>query len=175
MHPHHFHRFIIRPTLKYLHPLIPYSRAAEILLLGTALHESANLKYWKQGHRILTDGNGVARGPYGIEPATLNDVYNNFLFFRPTLKSRVAEFSADLPSHEDQLITNTAYATIIARLIYWRWPDPMPASTDLPGLARFHERRFNSIHGAIGKTTELEALYCFEGASAIVLDAGDSD
>ena len=174
MHPHHFHRFIIRPTLKYLHPVVKYSKAAEILLLGTALHESANLKYWKQGHRMLADGNGVARGPYGIEPATLKDIYDSVLFYRQALASRVAEFEAALPSRDDQLITNPAYATIIARLVYWRWPDPMPDHTDLSGLARFHEKRFNSIHGAIGKTSELEALYCFEGASAIVLECEDS-
>lgn len=170
MHPAHFHRFIIRPTLRHLAPDITYSIGAEVLLLGTALHESADLTYWKQGVKLLSDGNGVARGPYGIEPPTHRDIYNNVLAFRSGLAVKIAQLSAASPSRDDQLITNPMYATAIARVQYWRWPEPMPKASETAALAQFHELRYNTKQGAIGRTKELEALDCFQRAYDIVIN-----
>jgi len=51
------------------------SEAAEELLLGTAVQESLNFKYRRQM------GGGPARGYFQMEPATHDDIWDNYLQF----------------------------------------------------------------------------------------------
>ena len=62
-----FRANIIRPVLLVIGG---ESRAAENLILGTALQES-NLRYLRQL------GDGPARGVYQMEPATHDDIWDN--------------------------------------------------------------------------------------------------
>ena len=39
------------------------------------------------------------------------------------------------------------YATTIARLIYWRVPRPLPAASDLEGLAAYWKAHYNTAAG----------------------------
>ena len=77
-----FRANIVRPTLEAIGA---HSRAAEDLVLGTALQES-NLHYLRQLNE------GPARGVYQMEPATYDDIWENYLAFRAELSTRVSAF-----------------------------------------------------------------------------------
>src|SRR6056300_1676988 len=96
--PAQFRSQIIIPALDVLGL---NSKAAQELLLGTAIQES-RLTYLKQ------IGGGPALGLYQIEPATHHDLYANYLSYRPLLR----ELMFDLGSRDDDsLVWNLRYAT----------------------------------------------------------------
>jgi len=138
--PHDFLRGAIRPALARLRL---GGAAAERLLLGTALTESG-LVHLRQA------GGGPARGLYQIEPATHRDLWRSYLAYRPVVAARLLRLAAPgapgAPG-ESQLVWNLAYATGVARLIYRRRPEPLPAAADLEGLARYWKAHFNSAAG----------------------------
>ncbi len=134
--PQQFRRLVIRPAVRRLGL---WSPAAERLLLGTALTES--------GLRHLRQVKGPACGLYQIEPATLRDLYANWLPRRPALAEALGLFTAPHGAHEDQLIWNLAYASAVARLIYCRVPEPLPRADDLPALADYWKAHFNTAAG----------------------------
>ena len=94
--------FIIRPTLQYLEPEIPWSLAAEQLLLGTAAQES------HLGH--LTGGKRDLR-MYQMEAATEKDIWINYLAFNSPLAVKVATLGD---------IDERYYAAALVRVHYWR-------------------------------------------------------
>jgi hypothetical protein len=156
--PIQFRLRVIRPTLLGLDPLVPYSTAAENLLLGTALVES-RLIYLRQV------GGGPARGVYQVEPATHADLWDRWLAFRAPLASRVRSLASqgwpgerEVREHEE-LETNLAYATAIARLVYRRSPALLPAANDADALAALHKRVFNTV---LGKTRVEESVVWFQ-------------
>ena len=135
----HFRAFVVRPALLRLGL---HSAAAETLLVGTALVESGGLRWLRQR------GGGPALGLFQIEPATHDDVWTNFLRYRDPLADKAAAFAAPWPSRHEQLITNPAYACVVARLIYYRAPAPLPKADDLVGLARYWKAHYNTALGA---------------------------
>lgn len=136
--PQQFRRYVIRPTLQHLKM---WSPAAENLLLGTAAHES-RLRY------LVQDG-GPALGFYQIEPSTHRDIWQNYLVYKAELASTVRSLAGQRFPDErhTELITNLAYATAIARLVYYRQPDPLPAPDDVPALARYWKKIYNTPKG----------------------------
>jgi len=134
MNADHLRTLVIRPTLQALDL---WSPAAEALMIGTALHESL-LTYLKQV------GGGPALGIYQIEPATHQDVWRYLNEVNPTLGETVMTFAATGLSHQDQLISNLAYATAIARVRYWMIPDPLPKPDNLIGLAHYWKAHYNT-------------------------------
>ena len=139
-----FRELVVRPTLEHLDL---WSEAAENLLVGTAVQES-RLEFLQQ------HGGGPALGVYQIEPATHLDVWENFLRYRkgPSdnyLWNAVGNLAAPLPElpADEQLITNLAYATAIARIIYYRRPEPLPAADDIEGLAAYWKQHYNTPLG----------------------------
>src|SRR5581483_3712606 len=89
---------------------------------------------------------GPALGVYQIEPNTHDDLYENFLTFpeRQGLYGKVLGLLGSYPERRLQLVTNLAYATAIARLIYYRDPQPLPMAGDIDGLAKYYKRVFNT-------------------------------
>jgi hypothetical protein len=134
--PNQFRRLVIRPVVRRLGL---WSPAAERLLLGTALAES--------GLRQLHQVRGPARGLYQIEPATLRDLHANWLPRHPKLAEGLRLVTAPHAVPEDQLIWNLAYATAIARLIYYRRPEPLPRADDLSAQAEYWKAHFNTTAG----------------------------
>lgn len=147
-----FRKYVIKPSLESLEM---WSEAAQELLLGTACHESGNWNYLKQIQ-------GPALGFYQIEPATHRDVWNNFLTFYPDIEDRVIKIASKTPSLEKQLTTNLAYATSIARLIYYRQPEALPEAEDIEGLARYWKQYYNTPLGKGRKEDFINNynLYC---------------
>ncbi len=136
--PQHVLAYVVRPSLDSIDL---WSEAAERLLLGTAITESELT--WLRQH-----GDGPARGVYQIEPATHDDIWANYLAYRDGLANRVARLAAGAIPRADQLTWNLGYATAIARLVYYRRPEPLPHADDLAGLARYYKTHFNSALGA---------------------------
>ncbi len=144
----HFRLHVVRATLTYMRM---WSASAEELLLGTAAQESG-LVYLRQFDA------GPARGVYQIEPATHDDIVKRYLKRKPALRKRVAALRASEPSAIDQLATNLAYATAIARLRYWMDPAPLPKPDDVEALGRYWKRVYNTSEGK-GRPEEFAANY----------------
>lgn len=113
--------------------------AAEELLLGTAIQES-NLT-----HRTQLGG-GPGLGLYQMEPATHDDIWNNYLKYRPELAANV---SALLTSQDKlhNLQHNDAYATAMSRVHYSRISSPLPAAGDFSGQASYWKAHYNTPLG----------------------------
>jgi len=118
------------------------SPQAEELLMGTAVQESS-LIYLRQ----LSGGPGL--GVFQIEPSTHDDVWTNYLAFRPELAAVVNTLAAGGKGTSAQLPWNMGYSAAIARLIYWRAPATMPsASGGTQALAAFWKQYYNTGSGA---------------------------
>lgn len=135
--PLQFRIRVIRPTLAALELGGP---AAETLLLGTALAES-RLTYL---HQV---GGGPALGVYQCEPATHADLWAGYIGHVDGLAPKVRGLMSDRPPLE-QLVTNLAYATAIARLHYRRVREALPAAGDAAALSSYHKRYYNTALGA---------------------------
>tara|TARA_R110000824_G_scaffold6240_1_gene28919 strand:- start:1815 stop:2273 length:459 start_codon:yes stop_codon:yes gene_type:complete len=136
MNPDHFLKHVIRPTISSMDM---HSQAAERLLLCTAIVES-NLEWLKQ------HGGGPALGVYQMEPATVRDIYHRYLSSRELLKGKIEPFIT-LQTIDEQLVTNLAFATGMARMRYWMVPDALPAANDGPGLADYWKQHYNTAGG----------------------------
>ncbi len=137
----HLRLHVIRPIITHLNM---WSASAENLLLGTAAQESHMGTYLRQWDA------GPARGIYQIEPDTHDDIWRNYLKFRKALKAKVTAMRAEWSTPVDQLITNLAYATAMARLVYRRVPEPLPGPKDIDGMAQYYKTHWNT---ELGKAT----------------------
>lgn len=141
----HFCQYVIQPALETLEL---YSPAAEELLLGTAIQES--------GLRHLHQIGGPALGVFQIEPFTHQDLYANFLSYRPQLRWRLNRISPE--RDDEQLIYNLRYAAAVARLLYYRAPEALPDEGDVEGQAEYWKRYYNTTYGK-GKPEEYIAKW----------------
>lgn len=137
--------YVINPTLLELGL---YSESASQLLLLTAIQESG-LSYL---HQL---GEGPALGLFQIEPKTYYDVYENYLSYRRKLYTSVnriaccndkALSNGEVPNVSN-LITNMAFATAIARIIYYRAPKKLPEYGDITGMAKYWKEFYNTKLG----------------------------
>ena len=144
MTPNQLRNEIIGPVLKKMDL---WSENAETLLLGTAVHESAGLK------RLRQYDDGPALSYFQMEPATLFDLHDNFLSFRPEKRLLLDQFQVEKLTLSENLIMNPAYATAAARLQYYRVPEEIP--TTLNGQAKYWKKYWNT---ELGKGTEQEFI-----------------
>ena len=137
---------IIRPTLitTNLH-----SRAAEQLLLGTAIQESL-LVHTEQ------IGGGPALGYFQMEPATHDDIWENYLKYRKGLSSKVLSVAGEKAGTRPKSIllkSNDSYAAAMARVHYARVPEALPTAGDIKGMATYWKQYYNTPEGK-GKVDE---------------------
>lgn len=152
-------RKLFRETLKKFEK-IPYSKAAEELLLGTCAAESHYGKY------VVQMGGGPARGIMQIEAATCTDVFNNYLIYREELLEEVLKLVIcdltfnwnDKKAVEHELQINHKFSIIIARLCYYRAPAKLPKEDDLDGLAKYWKKYYNT---ELGKGTVKHFKTCY--------------
>lgn len=131
-----FTELVIIPALEVLKLDSP---AARELLLGTAIQESG-LTYLKQL------GGGPALGLFQMEPATHDDIWDNYLRYRGELSSRINVLCRlNIP---EMLVTNLLYAAAMCRVHYLRAPDPLPEAGDLDGQAAYWKKWYNTAQGA---------------------------
>ena len=137
---------VIRPALSKINL---WSPSAEELVLGTAIVESG-LTYIRQW------GDGPALGLWQVEPATHDDLYTNFLNYRPELGSQLMELRAPNLSMDENLATNLMYGAAVCRLCYYRKPDALPEAGDIEGQAAFWKQHYNT---PLGKGTVTKYVY----------------
>ena len=142
----HFKDLVIDPALFNLDREIIWSTSAVNLLLGTAIQES-RLTYLRQM------GNGPALGIYQMEPDTHDDIWENFLAYREELASLIKR-SFRIKTSE-ALIWDMGYATAMARVHYYRVPEPLPDANDVAKLATYWKKYYNTPEG---KGTPLEFI-----------------
>ena len=133
-----FNTLILRPTLRALDL---HSFAAEKLMLGTAVHESDGLRYIKQRR-------GPALSFFQIEPATARDVLERWLCL-PRHDEIRALFRFHFETHhdiEERLLYDLRFACAVARLVYYRVPEPLPPPT-LAALATYWKSHYNTSAG----------------------------
>ena len=137
-----FRELVVRPSLIHLQNWDRrlWTEAAENLLIGTALQESG-LRHLRQMH------GGIALSVYQIEPATALDVWDNFLSRHPRCAEIVEGLMAPAGDRVGQLTWNLGYATAVARLIYWRGPEPPPPPENIDGLGRYWKDHYNTAKG----------------------------
>lgn len=131
---------IIEPVLCNLKG-VPFSSTASQLLLGTAIKESGNFKYRKQIR-------GPALSYFQIEPETHDDIWENYLKYRPNLASTVKTFLSN-PNADKlfELENNDNYTVVIARISYKRAPEPLPMLDDLSSMAKYWKKYYNTPLG----------------------------
>lgn len=118
---------VVRPTLSYLDPDIPYSEDAVELILMTYVHEGivGNTTYLKQK-------NGPALSPFQMESVTYHDHWDNFLAYRPPLEDKLDKMlpqDGPVPPEKGMpldLVTNLAFAVAMVRVHYYRVPEALP-------------------------------------------------
>lgn len=139
-----FRVFIVQPTLHYLGN---HSPAAEELLMGTVAQES-HFKFLDQLDRDGEMFLGPAIGFYQMEQLTHDDIWENFLKYHQDLAAKILRLKGDLPAELHPLLGNLYYATAMARVLYYRQKEELPAATDLQGLAHYWKRYYNTTSGA---------------------------
>ncbi|HIJ83742.1 MAG TPA: hypothetical protein HPQ00_06000 [Magnetococcales bacterium] len=139
MHPRHLMEQVIRPALKFLDM---EGEAAEQLLLGTAIQESGCGLYLKQLRQ------GPALGIFQMEPATHNDIWNNWLRWQIATRDKILGYLGrqEMPN-ASRLVTDLFYAAIMCRLHYRRVANPLPAPDDPAAIAAFWKRHYNTPQG----------------------------
>lgn len=138
-----FRDLIVRPTLLAIQ--LPNPDRAEELLIATAAHESAGLRYIKQV------GGGPALSVFQIEPTTARDVIDRWLPRQSARLRDLVAITAEFRAGDDldaRLLCDMRFATVVARLIYWRAPEALPKADDVPGMAKLWKLRWNTPLGA---------------------------
>ncbi len=139
----HFRKYIIQPALI---PLGMHSHSIENILLATKNKESLEGRYLIQLNAPVSG----AKGLYQIESQSHKDVKiwltNRF---NRDLIDKILKlcFLSELPD-DSALIYHLRYATIIARLIYWRAKPPLPPANDADACFAYYKQFYNTKHGA---------------------------
>jgi hypothetical protein len=134
-----------RDLLKYV--IIPAcdaldmsSRGAWALLLGTALVESAGSHL----HQVK----GPALGLWQMEPATHDDIVDNYLKYRSKLRQLIRRMRVNRwDAGGDEMTYNLRYAAAMARLHYRRVPKRLPVYYDYSTQGRYWKEYYNTNQG----------------------------
>lgn len=111
-----------------------HNNSASWLILGTGAVESQ--------YDYIEQIQGPARSYWQVEPRTSYDNVHNFLIYRPELFKRIGDACSvsnnsiehlHLDGHDRLLRYNMAFAICMARLKYWRDPNPLPKTFDKMG------------------------------------------
>lgn len=133
---------VVRPTLAQLEI---DGDTAEKLVMGTIAHESKLGTYLKQIQ-------GPALGICQMEPPTHDDIWHNWLRYRPALTEQLLKFvpmwAMEGKTEPDArlLITSLEYAVAMCRIHYLRVPHPLP-DPDATSLAWYWKEHFNTSRG----------------------------
>lgn len=152
--PNQLRDFVINPVLKILDLLNdrpPKGRGTIELLLGTAMQES-ELGVWL--HQI----SGPAIGIWQIEPATARDLLNWLRAGHTELYQTLLTLSAQNFDLDEQMAGNLYFACAMARLYYWRIPEPLPAAGDIEGQWQYYKKYYNTPAGAATRTQYMQGF-----------------
>lgn len=139
-------KFIIEPALK---DLMLYSEAAVKLMLLTIAVESDGATY-------IMQKKGPAIGIYQMEPATYNDIWQNYLKSNASkLLIMLSNFDAHGMPSEYRMAYDLRFATAMARLHYFRVKEPLPPANNIKAIAQYWKKYYNTH---LGKGTVEKAI-----------------
>lgn len=142
----------IRAQRMVLRRIGMYSPEAEALMFGTAAHESGGFQY------IYQNG-GPALGFYQMEPATLDDLYTNYLNDRSGRRNMLEGLRPGKFQAVEALEVCFAYQVGACRLHYARFREPLPSALDIEGQAKYYKEYWNTV---AGKATEQDYIDAYE-------------
>jgi hypothetical protein len=153
---------IIRPVLDDLNM---YSDDAVELLVFTCAAES-------NGGEFLKQVKGPALGIYQMEPATHNDIWNNYLKHR-LQTSQIMAMKFDCPTipYAERMIHDLRYATAMARLHYRRVKYALPDRKDGEAMWSYYKEHYNT---PLGKAKKSHAFKAYRQMTGIDLSASAS-
>lgn len=129
--------FVVRPALQQIGK---WSLAAENLVMGTAAQESRLT--WL--HQIT----GPAVGLWQIEPATYRDIWGNWLPHRAGLRDDLRIMAGAIETPDVNIMHgNLFFAAAMCRVYYLRIPEKLPDADDVPGMAAYWKRYYNTHLG----------------------------
>jgi hypothetical protein len=149
--------YIIKKVHEWLK--LPCDEAKIAIMMGTAATETHLGRDFRQ-LKYSMESDGGAFSPWGIEIRTHDDVQNIVLSAHPMLCERVNQIKGCM-SGKDALIGNLYYACAIARLQYWRHPEPLPLAEDLVAQGYYYKKYFNSSDGKGSMKKYVEDYKCF--------------
>jgi hypothetical protein len=133
--------WVIQPSLDRLGPLIPSSKAAIQLVLGTAMAES-QLTYLDQIDKAGKPG--PAYGLWQMEKITFDD---HLLRMRDPLIGGMFGYMS-IPPDVSDLHWNLRLGAAMCRLLYWHAPEKLPLVGDAEGMSKLWKKRYNTYLGA---------------------------
>ena len=138
MNASHLRYYIVQPALESVGL---WSEDAEALVMGTAAQES-RLKYVRQL------GNGPALGLFQMEPATHDDIWRNYLAYKPDLVEKIMlSIETELEPKAERMVWDLRYAAIMCRLHYMRVSEPLPGKDDIWAQAAYWKQYYNTPLG----------------------------
>lgn len=142
IYPDHFRHLIVRDTTQLMGM---WSPSAENLLMGTCAQESRMAYYLTQYPK------GPARGPFQMESEKTGgcSTFEGVLSLVVPKAKEKSEFlrQYNFTDDPDRMVWDLQFATIMCRLQYWRFEEPLPAYDDIKGLATYWKRYYNSVYG----------------------------
>jgi hypothetical protein len=137
----HLNEYVINPVLDGLGCLSDRSSDnAHRMLLGTASKES------QCGRWLHQLGAGPAAGIFQMEPITHDDLWNNFLVYKPAIAARVLRWSISRKDGAKEMEGNLYYAAAMCRIYYLRVSEVIPDT--LLGQATYWKKYYNTPLGA---------------------------
>ena len=139
-------RKIIKQSLEPFDPAMITPAAVELLCLTCAVESDF-------GTHLHQFGGGPARGCMMIEPPTYHDVVDRVILPRYPAFTHLGALDLE---------TNIKASIIVARCKYWPFPQPLPSADDIPALARYWKRYYNTRlgKGTVEDAVEKHERYC---------------
>jgi hypothetical protein len=122
-----------------------YSPSAANLLLGTAAQESAMGKFIVQQGIGFRGGIGI----YQMEKLTYNDIWDRMVKDNVSIRVKMRLYLGyeGRPAPE-RMASDLLLSTMMARLFYYSINRPLPDAQDIPAMAAYYKKWFNTSKGA---------------------------
>ena len=130
----------VKPALAAL-PAGMATLSAQQGVLGIGLKESGYI-------HLRQIGAGPALGFWQMEPNTHDDMWRNFIAYRPELKAALMSILSGAAPHAQRLIDNPLYAGAMCRVHLFHQAASLPAANDAAGLAAYWKNHYNTAAGA---------------------------
>ena len=127
-------RALVRETLLQIKL---HSNEAENLIIGTIAQESRGGEYLRQL------GGGPALGICQMEPETFEDIWKNYLEYKPHLKNDILKLC--VTGEAEELVWNLKLAIAMCRVHYLRVSQPIPFG--LTEQAYYWKKHYNTPKG----------------------------
>ena len=116
-----------------------YSEEALELIMRTGQAES--------GYKCLTQIGGPAIGFWQMEPNTMFDIIDNYVLYRPQIKTDLYSIGYNDSDSADILLGNITLQAALCRIHYRRVPAKLPKLGDIKGQAKYWKKYYNTELG----------------------------